>query len=912
MTTTKIQKVILKDYNKKVIDDVTIYDVYESIRDCDYQLEVDQFKADKSNGLEPNKDKLIPAFMPHMVSETEYQKLDKAGDWSYNNLLHLDLDNIPTDKTDEVRAKLLKLNPLMLFCSPSGDGFKVFFGCDMSNFPTDKDLFRHVTKRWTFNILEQASLLNYYDGNVCRPNNLCYFSYDKDAYFSNESQYQTVNFKQAQQDYEAIQQKIDDKNKRIQMISKTVVSKGDSNIDLHQIVNSKCVNGINTADTITASVWGVLSKVGADYNQGIQALTILHGLAPNPNWQPSNKAQKLNKYIPLTGIKTSQVASNPEYTQAITDLNQLVLKLTKDITLTNPYVHTLHREPRQPLGTINIIGGLPSSGKSHKECMNILMMETDTITVYAVHDRKTLGSGSDSRPSMIEDLAHENNLDIPETYRVTSKDEDGNQQESVQVQLNDAVDNIKQYGYSNSVIFVTHKACELLKFDELLKCDDYNLRAVIDEVPSMYKDVAQHVSKADKAKLLSYFEYEEKDDYIEVSGLTSAGGDLLEEKTDLSNSKYKYILRESTKQNVKFVMSFEKKGHGFTMLTSQLMDASQFLKFDEFTIMGDDAQNSILVLLLMKDNNINLNIKTLPVRHKGISHRFDNIYYCTDQTYGSFKAGMNPDILNNIATEIFNKTIVNSEASNEDFLFLLNKGEQKTNTFIGKFNSLLGETNHHATVGNITDFEGHSKNITVGTSSTHGKNNLTHKKVVGCLYSLKGSPIQNAYLLNRGLTQYEIYRWTEYNAHAQNLFRGWLRKPEPQTASDRKSYIEKGTVIFPDLASFEYIVERVKENFGTDEADKVRVIGECFNNPIIEQALTPKKAGRKSKSGSVMNAQQRSKLSKWRNNKALSSSFVDGLYAELGVDIFNLKMADLKGEYEVYKQAVITNQNKPT
>ncbi|WP_435247110.1 BT4734/BF3469 family protein [Vibrio sp. nBUS_14] len=904
---TNVQLVLKNNYHKEVTESMSLHDMYLKVKNLDYQYNVDQYKIHGKK-----KDEVLPALMPHMTSGTQYQALDKAGEWQYTNLIHLDIDDVPTtDRMNEVKDRLRELNPILMFTSPSGDGLKVFFNVDLSQFQTDKDLFRHTTKRWTYNTMKSIGALDLYDGNVCRPNNLCYVSVDEDAEWNSNSRPQTQQFYDAFNEYQGIQKQITDNNKRISMISRLVSSEGKSNIDVTKLVNSKITSGIETGDQVAFNVWAALKAMGASYDDGVSALRLVFARARKPNWsvdQKATKYQRISKFK-LTGKKEYQEALDPNDQKALDEFEQTDKKLSKEITLTNDYVRVQYKPMRMYGESVDVWAGMPSSGKSYLKMKDIVNTNGD-VFIYACHEISTLKERA-AEISKIQSNT-KGSLRI-ETFCIQSK-MDGESAKPIQTQLDNIVTNTlpKSQG-KNVVVFITHEALIRLDFEDLLK-ESRDVNLVVDEIPDLFEvGKWSRINRKSRQELLSMLETEEDTyDGIEshfITGLTDHGDDVANTIGELTNKEYKRIIENVSKSNLQAIIDFEVKKEGEQFRVVTMPNVKELTKFDSVCFMGDDAHNSLL-LLKLKMEGVRLDVTHLKPRHSYIADRIKGVYVITNQTFGKFKLdSSNGDVERAIVSELMSVDGLQPLDIYDGYkmLFLANsisfEGKAMTAEMSRSFSGFM----NIASAKHVDPRSIHDTNVLTCTANTHGINYLDTCNYCVCAYSLKPHPAQLQNYIRMGFTQDQVYRWLEYNSHFQNVFRPWLRQPDcykrDQDPKVRAKFIEEGYLVLPDKGSLDYFLMRIEEQFSVEERKKLENKVKYFNNKIIDDFFSPNKDGRPTKdsSGVAMSDTERNKLMRWRKNKNLSPELVDDVHKVMGKDIFEMKLKDLKGLVLGYK-----------
>ncbi|WP_122033033.1 BT4734/BF3469 family protein [Aliivibrio sp. EL58] len=875
---------------KVIAGDISLKDLISKTKDGTYKQLVLAYQAAKKTDAQAKKEDYVPSVMPHAFISDGIVKLKDDKDqyqherWDLSGIIHLDLDKIDID-INEVKAKLLTTKPIALFTSPSGNGLKCFWAHDLESTLANKKNFQRIAQHHIRQLLSDLGLGKYYDGKVYNPNRQCYVSYDENAYHSEANKALTLSKTATWYLSKLAEVKaLEDRMQAIKATATGTVSQTPNQSRIDYIIDKNAAN----ANAISNSGYnGAFSLATVMIRCGMDDISIENKLAitfpSTKNWggatykdqiQAARNLVKDSRFDFAESIKL--VLSNEDET-ALKQFKSDLAQLQDELNTNKPI-----KAKRQPLGTIDVVSGLPSTGKTYEAIKRITDAQRG-IFVYAVHDINTMGWHDGSRVKEIENYCTENDITCPDIVRIASSDQDGNKLDGIMKQAQDAVSNLSDY----SVIFITHKGLEYLDFGIFQDLSDGGTHLIVDEVPSIFELRSESASLGNYNTLLSYLEYKQEDDHIVASSLSDKGFDLLAAESDRNNDWYITKLRELTKLNIQSRFIYNKEN--CNLKTLSIIDIEKLLQFNSLTLMGDDAHNSILCLLL-KDR-VDINVRRLTPRHDKIAHRFNGIYYCTNLTYGTAKVNRHPEILQELSKDIFKVGVIDHDI--EQHLCLFNKQELEVDTFGTSYQNMFGADGLYTLRGTTKDDDAGSKNLVYGTANTHGKNNLQSFELVACLYSLKPSPIQNAYLLDRGLTQEQIYRWTEYNSHMQNAFRGWLRDPNSNS---------KGVLVLPDIASFNYFVDRIREEFGDSEADSIKAMGKCIDNPIVEDLFMPKKSGRKTKTGDeALTATQRSKLRKWRNHKDLSPQFVDDKFASLGVAMFEMKLPTLKQEYGTYK-----------
>ncbi|GIU31810.1 hypothetical protein [Shewanella sp. MBTL60-007] len=121
----------------------------------------------------------IPLFIPHSIYENTRKRTDN-GQWLYDtfelsNIIHADLDGVPSSEFENVWSKLENTNPLFMFKSPNG-GIKCFWVHSLESTLLTKRLFMLVCRMFVKDTLNKLDLGSYYDHMPTTPNSNCFFS----------------------------------------------------------------------------------------------------------------------------------------------------------------------------------------------------------------------------------------------------------------------------------------------------------------------------------------------------------------------------------------------------------------------------------------------------------------------------------------------------------------------------------------------------------------------------------------------------------------------------------------------------------------------------------------------------------------------------------------------------------------
>lgn len=178
--------------NKYPLKTLTLLEVYKLIKGGDY-LEITNQLRGFTKSKERNKYKCEQ--LPYVTFCGEFSQREDSKLISPSNLFCIDLDHLG-DNLNEVKIRLIndtKLNPLLIFTSPSGDGLKVVIGVNYSELASASKE-RVTVKIWQsvnqYFFQKYSDLITPNDkGNIidtaCKDlSRACFLCHDAEAYFN--------------------------------------------------------------------------------------------------------------------------------------------------------------------------------------------------------------------------------------------------------------------------------------------------------------------------------------------------------------------------------------------------------------------------------------------------------------------------------------------------------------------------------------------------------------------------------------------------------------------------------------------------------------------------------------------------------------------------------------------------------
>lgn len=543
---------------------------------------------------------------------------------------------------------------------------------------------------------------------------------------------------------------------------------------------------------------------------------------------------------------------------------------------------------------ITLVSAPPGSGKSYHECHRVI--QSTGLTIYAVHNKKAM-SQDDSRVSEIREICvGHDEYSLPTIRKINDSEDEA----TVMVQFTRALadyaaDDNKD---KNWLIFITHKGLSLLNFEQARAT---NAALVIDEVPDAYKINHQEMSRNNLNTYLNYFDVTVRtfDDYYIVTfiGLNRCGRTFYHDIANKSNMEtklyWKLIDQTLSNRNHANFLHIERKelGYvncintqdeacsGYRMIVGdspkinkcEVFDSSVFDNFSGVRMLSDDAEHSVLALLLKNTQGVSFNIEQIPSRHgNNFSDRISRIIGITENTFSKNKLDTRPDLSNNIAE------VLALECDLTNSLWLLNNSSRENGDAIVH----LREAGYE-----VADLN----------PMTHGRNDLTRFDTVIMMYSLKPNPIEVALMKHLGISQEEITRWREHNVHMQNAFRCSLRNPDSDAPS---------TLVLPDKASVEYFLMRVESIFGVDVRELTQSKVSYLKDTRLIKSFENKQVGRKCSGDEPLTGAEKNKLSRRRKVMPDLNLFADTL--PLGLkDIATMKARQFSEKYKAWKESIV-------
>ena len=471
---------------------------------------------------------------------------------------------------------------------------------------------------------------------------------------------------------------------------------------------------------------------------------------------------------------------------------------------------------------ITVVSGNPGSGKSYQECERVLL--DDGLTVYAVHNIAAMSQQDGSRVKELEAIAEKEELDMPDVRRISSENEG-----TVRSQFHEVV---KEYDGGHCVVFITHKALEMIDFSEVKG------RLVIDEAPIPYEASTVSMTGEDVGNVQRYLSYTESvsngRSLMKIEGLNQLGQDFIAERVNRTSYVTKALWAdlntiEKSGSTVCFWLLPDDKGFSglalsveYKVTKCRVLDANIFRPFEDVRLLSDDAENSLFVKVLANTQGVTYDLERLPTRYDVVG-KVQKIIGITRGKLSKYKLDIRPNLSNLIAREL------SAEVDMDKALWLLNNANREAGDAVAYLEDKGHEVAHF-------------------NPMTHGRNDLTEFETVIMCYSLKPSPEELAILGALGLNATDITRWREHNVHMQNMFRCSLREGK------------EATWVLPDGDSVDYAIERMKALTGEDLTEKVMYL----DNPELITELASKPAGRGKLDGESLSGAERTKASKWR------------------------------------------------
>ncbi|ACJ29935.1 Conserved hypothetical protein [Shewanella piezotolerans WP3] len=471
---------------------------------------------------------------------------------------------------------------------------------------------------------------------------------------------------------------------------------------------------------------------------------------------------------------------------------------------------------------ITVVSGNPGSGKSYQECESVLL--DNGLTVYAVHNIAAMSQQEGSRVKELEAIAEDKGLDMPDVRRVYSDNEG-----TVRNQFNEIM---KEYDGGHCVIFITHKALEMIDFT------DAKGRLIIDEAPIPYEASTVSMTGADISNVRRYLNYVESVSHgrsiIKIEGLNQTGQNFVAERGNRTSYATKALwtdlnVIDKSGSTVCFWLLPDDNSFSdlalcveYKVTKCRVLDANVFRPFEEVRLLSDDAENSLFVKVLANTQGVTYDLEQLSTRYDVVG-KVKKIIGITRGKLSKYKLDIRPNLSNLIARELAN------EVNMDNALWLLNNANREAGDAVAYLEEKGYEVAHY-------------------NPMTHGRNDLTEFETVIMCYSLKPGPEELAILTALGLGMADITRWREHNVHMQNMFRCSLRVGR------------EATWVLPDSDSVDYALERMKDLTGEDLSEKVVYL----DNPELIIELASKPAGREKLDGESLSGAERTKASKWR------------------------------------------------
>lgn len=116
--------------------------------------------------------------LPYVLPSGTFTRRAKGGLENYSGIICVDVDHVPVENIETLKRDVIhdeKLNPLLIFVSPRGEGLKIFL-------PTDGDQSNH--RKWFEHYAEHFQLFHHVEiDKACKDiSRACFLSYDPCAY----------------------------------------------------------------------------------------------------------------------------------------------------------------------------------------------------------------------------------------------------------------------------------------------------------------------------------------------------------------------------------------------------------------------------------------------------------------------------------------------------------------------------------------------------------------------------------------------------------------------------------------------------------------------------------------------------------------------------------------------------------
>lgn len=790
--------------------------------------QIHKYEEAKLSSYNVKKQDFLDAFLPHCIINGNRKLKDHVTDqwdhnaWSMSGLFHFDLDHIASEDYQEVKSKLLTLNPLFLFKSPNG-GIKCFFKHDLKDTLENRQIFQRLIQCQSKMMLSNIGLSKYYDQSPTTPTSKCYVSGGVGFDFTLNINFQIVPM------FLAIQSVSDLANNELKIQSK--ISKlekqaryagdlktwfdltethkthlfGYAESNLNKAVASSTNKGNKQSFTLATSLF----NLGMDRQTVTQYVTRLKRMLPNSTFNINTQVNAAQRTTgkPFTGCK---LVDNSQCFVTIKKLNNELIKnhqQLKVLTYSDDKVENVVIEKAEgvkPLLSqkssnetkITAYAGIPGCGKSYRLVKeSVDLMRQNKVVIYPVHDIKSMSkTEKDSRYEMIEsELKKSGDLveytsDIQKVHTIYSdiNNDDPNKALNVKIQFDNVMAGM-QHG-EGAIILCTTAGFKFFDFSLLpsgavLHMDDSN------DSPNVSS------KKIWKTEDLQWFndhvKVEHNEGTMKVVGITEQGITFLNRESGRSNEAPKLSQlkdgENANKTNLDvFYVTEINEDSNQDVYRTEILSVNCLQYFDDIKYAGDEIQNNPYLLMWQRTSGIKVNIEQLKNRKYSaeILEQRLKMYVLTEHTYS------------------------NNRVNTEQYISI-KLGDTLAERFPSA-NMLICQNLRQKDIagGLLATLQSHGIYNAINSSPmTKGRNDLMDNNVVVCSFSCDANPhVKRVNSKVTGISEDEFRDYTHSNQMMQNTFRGVLRNAKSK---------EVCHVIYPDLRSAQYVLNRLNNEFNT-------------------------------------------------------------------------------------------------